>query len=79
MIDRSIWLRRCASTPLMLASMPVPIRLRSRSPTLSSAPASVENPPPSVSSPVAFSSTTVFSTARSAALPGDGVTVTPLK
>ena len=59
--------------------MPVPTRLRSRRPALTRAPASVEKPPPSVNSPVAFSSTRVLMIALSGALPGCGVTWTELK
>ena len=76
---RSIWLRRCASTPFSPASMPVPIRFRSRKPAFSNAPESVEKPPPSVSSPVAFSSMAAVTMARSGALPGLGTTWTLLK
>ena len=63
----------------MLASMPVPTRLRSRSPAVTSGPISVEKPPPRVSSPVARSSTLAVTIERSGDEPGEAFTATLLK
>ncbi len=54
----------------MRPSMPVPEKLRSRSPKSARKPASVEKPPPTLTSPVARSATRALSTVRSGAEPG---------